>query len=175
MSDATKPDYIPSSEELSARQDETLRQLDELLESFKDLESLTRDESDTYEHRFVDRLDLQKFTAAGVRFDELYRHYQKYRKGEELAFDALFVKDDRVAILRVKQRLQLKDVVEVRDSLIGRFRRLCPEHQNRRLMVIVAGEHVDDNTAATALEAGLVVWNCKADRSQMQDQQLRYY
>ena len=71
--------------------------------------------------------------------------------------------------------MDLNDVEKVRDNLIGRFRKLYPEHQNKRLMVLVAGKNINKDVAASALAASFVVLSFKARRLQMQDEQLRYY
>ena len=92
-----------------------------------------------------------------------------------IELDALLINGDSVAIMEVKKKLHLNDVVKVRDNLIGRFRDLFPEHQAKRLPVLVAGESINANAEAQALEAGFVVLSFKARKLHMQTQQARYY
>ena len=153
----------------------TDKEINKLLRSTKELHSNVRNEADACEQRFIASLRRHKLVIAGVTFDEIYSNQKKDRKGEHIELDGLLVNGDSIAILEVKKRLHLNDVEKVRDNLIGRFRKLYPEHQNKRLMVLVAGDNINNDAAAAALEAGFIVLSFKARRLQMQDQQLRYY
>ena len=178
MSDSNKSEHITRTVKFAVKQVETDsdRLLDEMLRSYKqELESSVRNEADTYEQRFIASLDVQSFNIAGISFDELYYNYKKYRKGEEIECDALFANNACVAILKVKQKLHLNDVLKVRDSLIGNFRKLCPEHRAKRLMVLVAGESINDDAVATALEAGFVVLSYTGNEWRMQNSQPMHY
>ena len=178
MNDSNNPSHILGTVKIVVPQVETDRDklLDEMLRSYEEeLESLVRNEADTYEQRFIASLNVQTFNVAGISFDELYYNYKKYRKGETIECDALFVNNNCVAILRIKQKLHLDDVIKVRDNLIARFRQLCPEHRDKRLMVIVAGEKINDDAVATALEAGFWVLSYVGNEWQIQNSQPRYY
>ena len=153
----------------------TDKKIDKLLRSSRELHSHVRNDADTCEQRFIDGLKLHNLAIAGVTFDEIYPNNQKERKGHNIELDALLVNGDSVAILEVKKKLHLNDVLKVRDSLIGRFRNLYPEHQAKRLMVLVAGESVNNDAATAALEAGFVVLSFKAQQLEMQNLQPRYY
>ena len=161
--------------ENAAQMAKTDKEINKLLRSTKELHSNVRNEAEACEQRFIASLRRQKLVIAGVTFDEIYSNQKKDRKGEHIELDGLLVNGDSIAILEVKKRLHLNDVEKVRDNLIGRFRKLYPEHQNKRLMVLVAGDNINNNAAAAALAAGFIVLSFKARRLQMQDQQLRYY
>ena len=161
--------------ENAAQMAKTDKEINKLLRSTKELHSNVRNEADACEQRFIASLRRQKLVIAGVTFDEIYSNQKKDRKGEHIELDGLLVNGDSIAILEVKKRLHLNDVEKVRDNLIGRFRKLYPEHQNKRLMVLVAGDNINDDAAAAALAAGFIVLSFKARRLQMQDEQLRYY
>ena len=160
---------------LVANSEKTDKEIDKLLRSSRELHSNVRNEAEACEQRFIASLRRQKLVIAGVTFDEIYSNHRKDRKNEHIELDGLLVNGDSIAILEVKKRLHLNDVEKVRDNLIGRFRKLYPEHQHKRLMVLVAGENINKDAAAAALEAGFVVLSFKARRLQMQDEQLRYY
>ena len=160
---------------LIANSEKTDKEIDKLLRSSKELHSNVRNEAEACEQRFVASLRRQKLVVAGVTFDEIYSNHRKDRKNVHIELDGLLVNGDSIAILEVKKRLHLNDVTRVRDNLIGRFRELYPEHQHKRLMVLVAGENINRDAAAAALAAGFVVLSFKARRLQMQDKQLRYY
>ena len=161
--------------ENAAQMAKTDKEINKLLRSTKELHSNVRNEAEACEQRFIASLRRQKLVIAGVTFDEIYSNQKKDRKGEHIELDGLLVNGDSIAILEVKKRLHLNDVEKVRDNLIGRFRKLYPEHQNKRLMVLVAGDNINNDAAAAALAAGFIVLSFKARRLQMQDQQLRYY
>ena len=158
-----------------AKMARTDKEINKLLRSTRELHAHVRNEADACEQRFINSLKRQKLIVAGITFDEIHPNHQKDRKGHHIEIDALLVNGDSVAVLEVKQRLHLNDVVKVRDSLIGRFRKLYPEHQDKRLMVLVAGENINDDAAAKALEAGFVILSFKARRLQVQNEQPRYY
>ena len=158
-----------------AKMAKTDKEINKLLRSTRELHAHVRNEADACEQRFINSLKRQKLIVAGVTFDEIHPNHQKDRKGHHIEIDALLVNGDSVAVLEVKQRLHLNDVVKVRDNLIGRFRKLYPEHQDKRLMVLVAGENINDDAAAKALEAGFVILSFKARRLQVQNEQPRYY
>ena len=153
----------------------TSKDIDKLSRSVRELHSHIKNDADACEQRFIDGLKLRRLRVAGLIFDEIYPKHQKNRKGKNLEIDALLVNGDSIAIMEVKKRLHVNDVIKVRDKLIGRFRQLCPEHQGKRLMVLVAGENINDDAAATALEAGFVILSFKTQELQIQNSQPRYY
>ena len=161
--------------ENAAQMAKTDKEINKLLRSTKELHSSVRNEAEACEQRFIASLRRHKLVIAGVTFDEIYSNQKKDRKGEHIELDGLLVNGDSIAILEVKKRLHLNDVEKVRDNLIGRFRKLYPEHQGKRLMVLVAGDNINSDAAAAALAAGFIVLSFKARRLQMQDQQLRFY
>ena len=77
--------------------------------------------------------------------------------------------------MEVKKKLHLNDVDKVHDKLIGRFRELFPEHRAKRLLVLVAGETVNSDAAAQALENGFIVLSFEERKLTIRVQQARYY
>ena len=173
--DAQMAENAAQMAENAAQMAKTDKEINKLLRSTRELHSNVKNEADACEQRFIASLRRHKLVIAGVTFDEIYSNQKKDRKGEHIELDGLLVNGDSIAILEVKKRLHLNDVEKVRDNLIGRFRKLYPEHQHKRLMVLVAGDNINDDAAAAALEAGFIVLSFKARRLQMQDEQLRYY
>ena len=153
----------------------TDKRLNKLIAGNEAMQSFIKNDADACEQRFVDSLDSHDLIVAGVNFDEIYSNVRKKRGGKNIELDALLINGDSVAIMEVKKKLHLNDVVKVRDNLIGRFRDLFPEHQAKRLLVLVAGESINADAEAQALEAGFVVLSFKARELQMQTQQARYY
>ena len=154
---------------------ETDKRLNKLMRGNESMQSFIKNDADACERRFVDSLDSQNLEVAGVKFDEIYANVSKKRGGENIELDALLVNGDSVAIMEVKKKLHLNDVDKVQDKLIGRFRELFPEHRAKRLLVLVAGESINADAAAKALEAGFVVLSFKARKLQMQISEARYY
>ena len=146
-----------------------------LSRSVRELHSHIKNDADACEQRFIDGLKLQNLVIAGVTFDDIYSNQTKDRRGDHIELDALLVNGDSIAIMEVKKRLHVNDVIKVRDNLIARFRHMYPEHQDKRLMVLVAGENINDDAAATALEAGFVILSFKTQELQIQNSQPRYY
>ena len=173
--DAQMAENAAQMAENAAQMAKTDKEINKLLRSTRELHSNVKNEADACEQRFIASLRRHKLVIAGVTFDEIYSNQKKDRKGEHIELDGLLVNGDSIAVLEVKKRLHLNDVEKVRDNLIGRFRKLYPEHQGKRLMVLVAGDNINNDAAAAALAAGFIVLSFKARRLQMQDQQLRYY
>ena len=161
--------------ELREQTAETDKRLNKLMVGNESIQSFIKNDADACEQRFVDSLDSHDLIVAGVNFDEIYSNVRKKRGGKNIELDALLINGDSVAIMEVKKKLHLNDVVKVRDNLIGRFRGLFPEHQAKRLLVLVAGESINADAEAQALEAGFVVLSFKARKLHMQTQQTRYY
>ena len=162
-------------EQTEAQMAETDKRLNKLIAGNEAMQSFIKNDADACEQSFVDSLDSQDLIVAGVNFDEIYSNVRKKRGGKNIELDALLINGDSVAIMEVKKKLHLNDVVKVRDNLIGRFRDLFPEHQAKRLLVLVAGESINADAEAQALEAGFVVLSFKARELHMQTQQARYY
>ena len=161
--------------ELSSQTAKTDKRLNKLILGNESIQGFIKNESNACEQRFVDSLEMHGLKVAGVTFDEIFSNVSKTRGGRNIELDALLVNGDSVALVEVKKKLHLGDVVKVRNNLIGRFRDLFPEHRDRRLLVLVAGESVNGDAESEALEAGFVVLSFKARKLQMQIQQARYY
>ena len=161
--------------ELREQTAETDKRLNKLMTGNESMQSFIKNDADACEQSFVDSLDSQDLIVAGVNFDEIYSNVRKKLGGKNIELDALLINGDSVAIMEVKKKLHLNDVVKVRDNLIGRFRYLFPEHQAKRLLALVAGESINADAKDQALEAGFVVLSFKASELQMQTQQARYY
>ena len=161
--------------ELCVQTAETDKRLNKLMAGNETMQSFIKNDSDACEQRFVDSLDSHDLKVAGVKFDEIYSNVRKKRGGKNIELDALLINGDSVALMEVKKKLHLNDVIKVRDNLIDRFRHLFPEHQAKRLLVLVAGESINADAEAKALESGFVVLSFKAHALHMQTQQARYY
>ena len=153
----------------------TSKDIDKLSRSVRELHSHIKNDADACEQRFIDGLKLQNLVIAGVTFDDIYSNQTKDRRGHHIELDALLVNGDSIAIMEVKKRLHVNDVIKVRDNLIARFRHMYPEHQDKRLMVLVAGENINDDAATAALEAGFVILSFKTQELQIRNSQPRYY
>ena len=158
-----------------AQMAETDKRLNKLMLGNESMQSFIKNDAGACEQRFVDSLDSQNLEVAGVKFDEIYANVSKKRGGENIELDALLVNGDSVAIMEVKKKLHLNDVVKVHKKLISRFRELFPEHRAKRLLVLVAGEIVNADAAAQALENGFVVLSFEERKLTIRAQQARYY
>ena len=70
MNESNNPSHILGTVKIVVPQVETDRDklLDEMLRSYEEeLESLVRNEADTYEQRFIASLNVQTFNVAGIR------------------------------------------------------------------------------------------------------------
>ena len=160
--------------ELRVQTAETDKRLNKLMIGNESIQSFIKNDADACEQRFVESLDSNDLIVAGVKFYEIHSNVRKKLGGKNIELDALLINGDSIAIMEVKKKLHLNDVVKVRDNLIGRFRHLFPEHQAKRLLVLVAGESINADAKDQALEAGFVVLSFKARELQMQTRRARY-
>ncbi len=172
---AVLSEVTASQAKTDAQMAETDKRLNKLMLGSERIQSFIKNESDACEQRFVDSLKSYDLEVAGVIFDEIYSNVSKTRRGENIELDALLVNGDSVALMEVKKKLHVNDVLKVRDKLINRFRELFPEHRDKRLLVLVAGESVNYDATIAALDAGFVILSFKARELQVQAQQARYY
>ena len=161
--------------ELRVQTAETDKRLNKLMIGNESIQSFIKNDADACEQRFVESLDSNDLIVAGVKFYEIHSNVRKKLGGKNIELDALLINGDSVAIMEVKKKLHLNDVVKVRDNLIGRFRYLFPEHQAKRLLALVAGESINADAKDQALEAGFVVLSFKASELQMQTRRAQYY
>ena len=161
--------------ELRVQTAETDKRLNKLMIGNESIQSFIKNDADACEQRFVESLDSNDLIVAGVKFYEIHSNVRKKLGGKNIELDALLINGDSIAIMEVKKKLHLNDVVKVRDNLIGRFRYLFPEHQTKRLLVLVAGEIINADAKDQALEAGFVVLSFKARELQMQTRRAQYY
>ena len=161
--------------ELRAQTAETDKRLNKLMAGNESMQSFIKNDADACEQRFVESLDSNHLIVSGVKFYEIHSNVRKKLGGKNIELDALLINGDSIAIMEVKKKLHLNDVVKVRDKLIGRFRDLFPEYQAKRLLVLVAGESINADAENEALEAGFVVLSFKARELQMQTRRARYY
>ena len=161
--------------ELRAQTAETDKRLNKLMAGNESMQSFIKNDADACEQRFVESLDSNDLIVSGVKFYEIHSNVRKKLGGKNIELDALLINGDSVAIMEVKKKLHLNDVVKVRDNLIGRFRDLFPEYQAKRLLVLVAGESINADAENEALEAGFVVLSFKARELQTQTRRARYY
>ncbi len=162
-------------EQTEAQMAKTDKRLNKLIAGNEAMQSFIKNDADACEQRFVESLDSNDLIVAGVKFYEIHSNVRKKLGGKNIELDALLINGDSVAIMEVKKKLHLNDVVKVRDNLIGRFRYLFPEYQAKRLLVLVAGESINADAEAQALEAGFVVLSFKARELQMQTRLAQYY
>ena len=160
--------------ELRVQTAETDKRLNKLMIGNESIQSFIKNDADACEQRFVESLDSNDLIVAGVKFYEIHSNVRKKLGGKNIELDALLINGDSITIMEVKKKLHLNDVVKVRDNLIGRFRHLFPEHQAKRLLVLVAGESINADAKDQALEAGFVVLSFKARELQMQTRRARY-
>ena len=161
--------------ELRVQTAETDKRLNKLMIGNESIQSFIKNDADACEQRFVESLDGNDLIVAGVKFYEIHSNVRKKLGGKNIELDALLINGDSIAIMEVKKKLHLNDVVKVRDNLIDRFRYLFPEHQTKRLLVLVAGESINADAKDQALEAGFVVLSFKARELQMQTRRAQYY
>ena len=161
--------------ELRVQTAETDKRLNKLMIGNESIQSFIKNDADACEQRFVESLDGNDLIVAGVKFCEIHSNVRKKLGGKNIELDALLINGDSIAIMEVKKKLHLNDVVKVRDNLIDRFRHLFPEYQTKRLLVLVAGESINADAKDQALEAGFVVLSFKARELQMQTRRARYY
>ncbi len=100
---------------------------------------------------------------AGVRFDFIDRKITRSRAGLEDEFDLLLVNGREVFVVEVKHKAHEKDLRCLLSEKAPNFRRLFPEHADRRQRFALATFHIHDELRKSALEQGVTVLQRKGD------------
>ena len=101
----------------------------------------------------IEKLDLQ---LAGVKFNNINANVRRKTDSSGMELDALLFNGEVVAIMEVKTNLHIKDVKEVYDKRIPNFRKIFSEHQDKDLLVIVAGLSIEKDALEKAHEYGFI-------------------
>ena len=110
------------------------------------------------ENFFIEGLWQQDLVVGDIKFDDLIANSQRREKKiVAIELDGLLINGTTVGILEVKSTLHVKDVERVRDKRIHRFRDYYPEHQDKKLAVIVAGKLINPDAAELARELGYIL------------------
>ncbi len=100
---------------------------------------------------------------AGVRFDFVDRNITRSRAGLEDEFDLLLVNGREVFVVEVKYKAHENDLARLLDQKAPNFRRLFPEHADRRQRLALAAFHFHDELKQAALAQGVTVLQRKGD------------
>ncbi len=100
---------------------------------------------------------------AGVRFDFMDRNVTRSRAGVEDEFDLLLVNGREVCVVEVKHKAHESDLRRLLEEKAPNFRRLYPEHAERRQRFALAAFHIHDDLKKAALAQGVTVLQRKGD------------
>ncbi len=99
----------------------------------------------------------------GVRFDFIDRNVTRSRAGIEDEFDLLLVNGREVFVVEVKYKAHENDLKRLLGEKASNFRRLFPEHADRRQRLALATFHIHDGLKKSALAQGVTVLQRKGD------------
>ena len=108
------------------------------------------------EEFFVNAIRKLKLQLAGVKFKNITANITRQTDSSGIELDALLISGEVVAIMEVKTNLHIKDVKEVYDKRIPNFRKIFSEHQDKDLLVIVAGLSIEKDALEKAHEYGFI-------------------
>ena len=107
---------------------------------------------------FIQGIRKNNLRVGALEFDDIFPTATRVNKRRgNIEVDALLLNGTVVGILEVKSTLHRNDVNKVKNSLIPRFRELYPEHQDKQLAVLVAGELINPDANDLAREMGFIV------------------
>ena len=109
------------------------------------------------EEFFIKGLHKNNLKVGAIEFDDLFPGARRMNKRGSIEIDALLLNGSVVGVVEIKSTLHVNDVRKIGDSLIPRFRKLYPEHQDKQLAVIVAGESVNQDALKLARESGFII------------------
>ncbi len=99
----------------------------------------------------------------GMRFDFVDRNVTRSRAGLEDEFDLLLVNGRAVFVVEVKYKAHERDLGRLLDEKAPNFRRLFPEHAERRQRWGLATFHIHEGLKRAALERGVSVLQRRGD------------
>lgn len=118
------------------------------------------------EQFFIKAIKKQALKIGDFQFDELYPNFTKQSRHSGIEIDALLVNSRVVAIVEIKTTLHPNDIERMSDK-IKRFRQQCPNYNELKLLVVVAGETVYQESKEKALEEGYVVLESDHEKMKM--------
>ena len=146
--------------ELTAKQAKTDAQIAKTDALVKDISrqygNNINNQSRRAEEFFVNAIRKLKLQLAGVKFKNITANITRQTDSSGIELDALLISGEVVAIMEVKTNLHIKDVKEVYDKRIPNFRKIFSEHQDKDLLVIVAGLSIEKDALEKAHEYGFI-------------------
>ena len=108
---------------------------------------------------FIEGLRQQNLVVGDIKFDDIVPNSQRSDEDKVVAIelDGLLINGTTVGMLEVKSTLHFKDVENVRDKRVGRFRKFYTEHSDKKLAVILAGKLINPDAAELARELGYIL------------------
>ena len=108
---------------------------------------------------FIEGLRQQNLVVGDIKFDDIVPNSQRSDEDKVVAIelDGLLINGTTVGMLEVKTTLHFKDVENVRDKRVGRFRKFYTEHSDKKLAVILAGKLINPDAAELARELGYIL------------------
>ena len=105
---------------------------------------------------FVAGLKKNNLTVGGTVFNDITPNVKRQGKTDGVELDAVLTNGSTVGILETKTVLHVNDVEKVQAKVIPAFRKHFGEFSDKTLMVMVAGELVNDDARALAYACGFV-------------------
>lgn len=105
---------------------------------------------------------VRLFCERGIAVHHVYPRATATYEDDAMEIDLLVVNTTDAVLVEVKSELKLDDVKEHLDRL-ARFKKLFPDHRERRVMGAVAAMVVSDETARFAYRQGLFVLGQSGD------------
>jgi hypothetical protein len=127
----------------------------------KRLGSIGENQGDITEEYFYNSL-MRQPELGGIQFDRVTPNLIVGKKGKESEFDIVLTNGTSVAIVEVKQKAHVNDLVQV-EAQLKKYRELCPEYKNFKLYGGIAGFSVPPDVVKAAHEKGLFILKRSGD------------
>ncbi len=156
----TKEDLAQAILEVKELQKETKKFIDNLSINIDDI---ARTQGEITEDYFFNILNRDK-SIAGLKFDNIERNLYQYvnhnLKGE---YDIILFNGDSVLIVETKNKIRNKDIDNLKNKQIAKFRELFPNYKDFKIYGAVAGFTIKDELVKKANNEGFFVLQKKGD------------
>jgi hypothetical protein len=173
-------------EELKLRQEETARQMEETDRQMKETDRKVKevcgkvggiDENlGHHAEQFFQDVFKRKKEFGGVKYKRIHRNFiGEDDNNEKIEIDILLVNGDSVALIEVKNRIHPNFVTEFAQERVVKFRKLCPEYDNYKIYLGIAGFSFDKKVLESAKENGIGIVKQLGESVEIEAEHLRAY
>ncbi len=163
MTDQELKDLVASLAISGKKTDERIDKLAKKID--KQCEESTRNQNnhgDIAEEFFYKSLE-RKMMLGKIHYDEIGQHWRKPLKGLDGEYDIVMINGSSVAMVEVKYKGHINDLIKLKETMIPRFKTFFPEYKNYNLYAAFASFFITKEMEDFAKENGIYLLERKGE------------